>query len=275
MVGLQAEKGELIEADELKDNKAFVLHLIHEKAYEKASEMAHGKTVLDLGCNTGYGSHILSSVAQKIIGVDVSEKAIKVARELYGPDNIEFQVIDGKKLPFADGGFDLITSFQVVEHIVAHEAYLQEIKRVLSPGGCAIFTTPNRSIRLYPGMKPWNDLHVTEYEAAELKKLLGDYFSNVELLGLFAEEPLYGIELARVSQKRQRSKIKQDKTMNPFSKGIVLFALNLKASLQKRLRSEKNFQQKYSTADLFFEHENLDKALDLMAICRNTGQEQS
>ncbi len=100
MIGLQAEKGELIDAQNFDSNKSYVLHLIHKKAYEKASEFTKEKTVLDLGCNTGYGSHILKGACKEIIGVDVSEKAIKIANELYGNDGVEFSVIDGKRLPF-------------------------------------------------------------------------------------------------------------------------------------------------------------------------------
>ncbi|NIT54612.1 MAG: class I SAM-dependent methyltransferase, partial [candidate division Zixibacteria bacterium] len=136
------------------------LHLIHKKAYEKASEFTKEKTVLDLGCNTGYGSHILKGACKEIIGVDVSEKAIKIANELYGNDGVEFSVIDGKRLPFKENRFDVVVSFQVIEHIVDQGEYLKEIKRVLVPGGKIIFTTPNRLIRLYPDMKPWNEFHV-------------------------------------------------------------------------------------------------------------------
>ncbi|NIV93564.1 hypothetical protein GWN42_12370, partial [candidate division KSB1 bacterium] len=49
MIGLQAEKGELINAENFKNNKNYVLHLIHCKAYEKATEFTRGKKVLDLG----------------------------------------------------------------------------------------------------------------------------------------------------------------------------------------------------------------------------------
>lgn len=269
MVGFQAEKGELIEANKFSNNKAFVLHLLHSKAYEKASEMAHGKTVLDLGCNTGYGSHIINNVCKKITGVDVSEKAIEIARKLYGSEDIDFQVIDGKKLPFKDNTFDMVISFQVIEHIVEYESYINEIRRVLSPDGRVIFTTPNRLIRLYPGMKPWNEFHVIEYSPQELKDLLDPFFKNVEVLGLFANEPLYSTEIARVQEIRERARIKQDSEINTLVKSIVLFAMNLKASLLKRVHHQEEFQQKYSIIDFYYKHDNLDNALDQMAICTN------
>lgn len=269
MVGFQAEKGELVEAFKFNDNKSYVLHLIHTKAYEKAAEIACGKKVLDLGCNTGYGTHIISQMCNKTWGVDVSEKAVNIARQNYVSENIDFRVIDGKKLPFADNNFDLVVSFQVLEHIVAHEDYLLEVKRVLVPDGKVIFTTPNRAIRLYPGMEPWNEFHVTEYGFRELDKLLSFFFDRVEITGLFADEPLYSIELKRVGRIRDRAKIKQGSNLNPLFKSVLLLLMNLRTSLQKRLNPEEDIRNKYSTKSLYFKHDDLDNALDLMAMCIN------
>ena len=270
MIGLQAEKGELIEAEKFNSNKSFVLHLIHQKAYENASELTEGKKVLDLGCNTGYGSNIIKNSCKEIIGVDVSEKAIKMAQDLYVNKGIEYKLIDGKQLPFSENSFDVVVSFQVIEHIIEHEEYLKEIQRVLVPGGKVIFTTPNRMIRLYPGMKPWNDFHVKEYDSAELKTLLDGFFNSIEILGLFGNDPLYTTELSRVGQIRERARRKQDDSLNPVIKGAWLLALNLKASIKKRLAGQPEvFQGKYSTKDLYYKTSNLEGALDLMAICSN------
>jgi 2-polyprenyl-3-methyl-5-hydroxy-6-metoxy-1,4-benzoquinol methylase len=270
MIGLQVEKGELIDAEHFKSNKNYVLHLIHCKAYEKATEFTRDKKVLDLGCNTGYGSRIIKNSCKEIVGVDVSDKAIEMANNLHGKENIKFRVIDGKELPFSENTFDVVVSFQVIEHIVNEQEYFAEIKRVLVPGGKIIFTTPNRLIRLYPGMKPWNEFHVREYGAFELKELLDVYFQKAEIYGLYAREPLYSIELSRVHGIRDRAKLKQDPRINPVVKGAILFAMNLRSSVKKRLvPEERNFQETYSTADFFYRSGNLDDALDLMAVCTN------
>ena len=136
--------------------------------------------VLDLGCNTGYGSEILSRKSQKTIGVDVSENAISISRKQYGQCNIDFHLIDGKKLPFNDNQFDVIISCQVIEHIIDYDIYINEIKRVLSPSGIVFFTTPNAFLRLDPGMKPWNQFHVREFNHSELSSLLNSYFVSVK-----------------------------------------------------------------------------------------------
>ncbi len=80
MIGLQAEKHGLIGTDEFASKQEYVLHLIHTPAYVSASSLTENKKVLDLGCNTGYGTEILFKSSNNIIGVDVSERAILSAK---------------------------------------------------------------------------------------------------------------------------------------------------------------------------------------------------
>lgn len=182
----------------------YVLHLIHMHAYAAAARLSAGRTVLDLGCNIGEGSAILNRTAKKVVGVDVSESMIAEARKQHASLPIDFALVDGTTLPFADHSFDLVVSFQVIEHIVDQDSYLGEIRRVLAPGGVALFTTPNASMRLDPGMRPWNRFHVREYTFGELDGHLRSVFSSVQTLGLFAEEPLYSIEIGRTRAIRER-----------------------------------------------------------------------
>ncbi|MFC1828186.1 methyltransferase domain-containing protein [Thermodesulfobacteriota bacterium] len=66
--------------------------------------------------------------------------------------NIFFDELKAAKLPYENKTFDVVTSFQVVEHIKTNgvSIFLSEIKRILNNGGIVLFTTPNRKIRLYP-----------------------------------------------------------------------------------------------------------------------------
>lgn len=61
------------------------LSLMHRKAYETARDLAKAKAILDLGCNDGYGTAIISAGAAKAVGVDLSSKAIDAARLAYPP----------------------------------------------------------------------------------------------------------------------------------------------------------------------------------------------
>src|SRR5579872_7120077 len=192
IIDMQANEHPLEYGDEFMSLEAYCLHLMHRRAYEEAAQIARGLTVLDLGCNNGFGTHHLSSVAASVVGLDVSEAAIADARRRFA--DCDFRVFAGVNLPFPEAAFDVVVSLQVIEHIADTAVYLGEIKRVLKPSGTAVFTTPNAAIRLDPGMRPWNRFHVREYRAEELRQSLAQVFDSVTVRGLFANEVLYQVE---------------------------------------------------------------------------------
>jgi SAM-dependent methyltransferase len=208
-IRLQAEEHPLIDDKAPETLAEKCLHLMHVKAYDEAAARCAGRDVLDVGCNTGYGTVRLVPVARSVTGVDVSPAAVAAARTREGGEAATFEVIDGLGLPFPDDSFDLVTSFQVVEHVLDPVPYLQEIRRVLRPGGIAILTTPNAAIRLDPGMTPWNRFHVREYRADELKVALGEVFDEVEVLGMFGVPTLYDLEIERVDANRRGVRARQ------------------------------------------------------------------
>ena len=208
-IRLQAEEHPLIDEKAPETLAEKCLHLMHVKAYEEAAARAAGRDLLDVGCNTGYGTVRLVPTARSVTGVDVSPAAVAAARSREGGESARFEVIDGLGLPFPDDSFDLVTSFQVVEHVADPVPYLQEIRRVLRPGGIAILTTPNAAIRLDPGMTPWNRFHVREYRADELAVALGEVFDGVEVLGMFGVPTLYDLEIERVDANRRGVRARQ------------------------------------------------------------------
>jgi SAM-dependent methyltransferase len=295
IVRFQAERHPLEGTKRFESEENYCLYLMHLKAYEQVTLLARGKTVLDLGCNNGWGTQVISRAAQRVVGVDVSQRAVDEARRAAGGGNVEFQRFDGKHLPFDDGVFDLVTSCQVIEHIVDYASYLGEIRRVLTPDGLAVFTTPNARIRLDPGMKPWSPFHVHEFNAAELPSLLrGAGFTGVQVMGLFATPELYRIEFRRNQRARGNARRRASAWLPPYTelkaKSIDSVKLVLPVSIVKRLQTsvralvgkpddiqaqpENQVRagslaslSRFSTADFFYKSEDLDVSLDLMAIC--------
>ncbi len=287
VIRFQAEEHPLVPTSEFASLEDYVLYLIHRVAYEEAAKFAAQKTVLDLGCNNGYGTAILGRESTRTVGVDVSPQSVEAAQRNNAAQNIEYRVVDGFALPFEDATFDLAVSFQVIEHIFDVAPYLRNIRRVLKPGGTAIFTTPNAPIRLDPGMKPWNEFHVREFSAAELQELLAPWFSSVVVKGLFAEQSLYDTEYQRVQRSKRNAKLKeqlQRQTSWKLKRKIIDTA---KAVLPRTLieRSRKLLQptaqaaatrkplepeilSRYSTADFAYRTSDLDRSLDLMAVCQ-------
>lgn len=283
MIGLQSEKHELIDANNFRSREEFVLHLIHSFAYIQASILSKSKTVLDFGCNTGYGTDILSKAAKKVVGVDVSKEAISTAKKQYSSLDVDFYLIDGKRLPFDDEEFDVIISCQVIEHIVDYNIYLKEFKRVLSPAGIVVFTTPNALLRLDPGMKPWNRFHAHEFSHPELQVLLKMYFSAVLILGLFAEESTYLVEKDRLSRElsraREAARNKPQRSHHNQLRSIVKKAIP--AGILKRFKTlfglitqkneivDRSFIGQHGIDDFYYRRDELESALDLLAICAN------
>ncbi len=274
MIDFQAKEGDLIIAETFQSKEDYTVHLIHESAYNQAVRLAAGKVVLDLGCNTGYGTGTLGSSAKKAVGVDVSEKALAYARKNFASANVEFTQVNGITLPFADSEFDMITSFQVIEHIVDYDGYLGPLKRVMKPDGFAMFTTPNGQIRLDPGMKPWNKFHVREFSHIELEELLRKYFQYVKILGLDARDPLRGVEVTRVQIARENARKDSKSLLRRTLKKYL--PESLQNSLKALIKGKKSVPSEavdvkalLNIDQIFYRDDQLEQALDYMAICSN------
>ena len=159
----------------------------HRARYRYAARLFRPGRILDDGCGAGYGSLLLARAGCDVTGVDVSHEAVahceqsaRAARA--GHDSPRFLQADSSRLPFADGHFDGVVSFEVVEHLDDYEAYVREAARVLAPAGRLLISTPNK--RVYTDLSPNepNHYHVHEFYPEEFRELLACHFDEVELL---------------------------------------------------------------------------------------------
>ena len=102
-----------------------------------------GDRVLDLGCAAGAVSHFLSTFGCTVVGVDAAPLAVQTARSLF--PSVRFEVADVAALPFPDASFDKAVAADLVEHLDddTFRAMLDELGRVLVPGGTFSLYTPN------------------------------------------------------------------------------------------------------------------------------------
>lgn len=160
----------------------------HVERYRLACDFAKGKTVLDAACGAGYGSYMLAQAgALHVTGVDISDETISGARETYNLPTIEFVMGDVNALPFEDRAFDMIVSFETLEHIENGVRWVEESARLLKPGGIFIVSTPNRTVT-NPGSRyeeqPLNRFHRHECSVYEF---LGILLKNYDIMQLYGQ----------------------------------------------------------------------------------------
>jgi ubiquinone/menaquinone biosynthesis C-methylase UbiE len=152
-------------------------NLEHLHRYALALEYVENKIVLDIASGEGYGTNLLSKKAKMVYGVDISEEAINHAQEKYDRNNIEFKVGSVINIPFEENKFDVVVSFETIEHLTEQEQMLSEIKRVLKKDGILILSSPDREI--YASRSVGNIYHLKELTLKELLDLLKVQFKNI------------------------------------------------------------------------------------------------
>ncbi len=151
------------------------------KAYVVAASMVSGD-LLETGCGEGRGIDFLLPKIKSYTAIDKIKSAVERLQQKYP----EGKFLLGNIPPlnaFPDNSFETVISFQVIEHIKNDKLFLQEMHRVLKPGGLALISTPNRSMSL--SRNPW---HVREYLAHELAELCKKYFDSVDMKGIAGNE---------------------------------------------------------------------------------------
>ena len=170
--------------------------------YRWLRENATGKKVLDFGCGSGLSSIESAQFAGHVTGIDISPEAVRLAQEHAAAAGVAskstFVVMDAEALEFDSGSFDVVSVRGVLHHMDL-DAALGQIRRVLAPGGKAIFLEAlanNPIIHAYRRRTPhlrtaWETEHILRYEdSVKMRK----YFQHVEVrsfhLAVLAAVPL-------------------------------------------------------------------------------------
>lgn len=234
------------------ENYWFTRHLV---AYRMAGELGRGRRVIDIGCGEGYGPALLADSAEEVLGIDIAPEVVEHASSDYRAPNLSFEVMDVGSLDVGSRSFDVAVSLQVIEHIVDESGYLQEMARVLKPGGAALITTPNR-LTISPGSdSPINPYHLREYTPEELSSRLAGYFARVDISGIFHAGWL---------------KLNDRVRMVDF---IKFYRMN---RLNPRFWTHRLLTPLVKPSGFRVETGSLDRCLDIVAVCREpivTGEE--
>jgi SAM-dependent methyltransferase len=145
----EAMSGEVIDAE-------------HQSRYRLAARHVRGLRVLDAGCGVGWGGQILLDAgACSVVGVDIAHEA--VADAVRRVPAARFTVGDLAALPVATASIDVVVCFEAIEHVEDPHRALDELARVLAPGGSLLVSSPNPFV--YPA---GNEFHIHEFPPHEL-----------------------------------------------------------------------------------------------------------
>ena len=138
-------------------NEAGEMWAEHWHRYHYIAPLTTAKRVLDVACGEGYGSALLARSAATVEGADISAEAIKHAKKAYSTyQNLAFTQANCTRLPFADQSFDVVVSFETIEHLAEHVAFLVEIKRVLTQDGLLILADELTTVANEPEVEPFS-----------------------------------------------------------------------------------------------------------------------
>lgn len=155
--------------------------LEHLARYYFASSYAVGR-VLDIACGTGYGCHMVAKERKRevteLIGVDIDEETIRYASREYHHQKVAYVQGDAADpaLPDRLGVFDTILSFETIEHVRDDRLFMNNVHRMLKPGGTLVLSSPFGRGRGMPTSEPF---HVHQLTPEQFRELF-EGFSHVE-----------------------------------------------------------------------------------------------
>jgi SAM-dependent methyltransferase len=148
------------------------------------------KQVLDVGCGAGTDLMRFARGGAVVSGVDISSSAIALAKANFAQQGLtaDLREADGEHLPFADATFDLVYAHGVVQYTSDDRALVAECRRVLKPGGTAVFQVYNRiswlnalSKLMKVGLEHEDAPVLKKYSRSEFRALLAG-FSDVRIV---------------------------------------------------------------------------------------------
>jgi glycosyltransferase involved in cell wall biosynthesis/SAM-dependent methyltransferase len=160
------------EADNCEPTFASKMYHEHVARYFFASQLVRGRSVLDVGCGVGYGSKtLIERGAASVLAFDLSDASISHARQFYGAPGLEFRTGDATDFDFGRR-FDVVTCFELIEHVDDQDGVFRSIARHLAPGGLVVVSTP-RALETKR-----TDFHAHEYSYEEFRATFERHFAR-------------------------------------------------------------------------------------------------
>lgn len=113
--------------------------------YYWARPFVEGGDIVEVACGAGPGLGYLTSHARSVRGGDISSEVLERARATYG-DTLALDLFDAARMPFTDNSFDAVLLFEAIYYLPDADAFVEEAKRVLRPGGYLLIATANKDL---------------------------------------------------------------------------------------------------------------------------------
>ena len=143
-----------------------------------------GRTVLEVGCGAGVDLARFARGGAAVAGVDLAASAIELARANFEQQGLQgrFEIADAERLPFPDHSFDLVYAHGVVQYTADPRRLVEECRRVLKPGGEAVFQVYNRiswlnglSMLMHVGLEHDDAPVLLKFSIGEFRRLLAGF----------------------------------------------------------------------------------------------------
>jgi len=191
----------------------------HVRLYECAGQLAKGKTVLDVGCGTGYGTHTLSlRGAKAVYGVDREPDAIAYSKRKYAGESVQFRQMDALDITYPNDSFDVVVCIEVLQQLADPHKSLAQIRRVLKRGGVLFLTAPNKEILSPASGRTSCKYHVHEFTFEELEEALKKQFRSVVIVESPTENGSY-VGRKMKEERRRKGKIGLEPGTKPLQVG--------------------------------------------------------
>lgn len=252
------------------EDQIFIEHI---SRYLFVQDYIKDKTVLDIGCGCGYGLHLLSGSIKEGVGIDIAKDAIDYCKNRYNDKNINYKIMDGRRPLFEPESFDVIISFEFIEHINEHAEFMNNVCRLLKRDGILIISTPNKPV--YNFNKPEkNVFHEKELNYDEFRKILESQFHTVKIVGQ-SVDPQYSVRQKLHYLNTQILRINKQIDHLPLTLMKSLVPRTLKALIKKVLVAQPP-GKKFEVRDIDFKHlienvdfseDQIDKSMYFIGIC--------